>query len=105
MTDALKVGDLIATNKQFGRGVDLHRVEKVTPTMYVTKGYRFRRDGLRIVGASGYGPFNGRIPTADDVLKSRIQRATAALRTVEVDEHNIEAVEALLAAPPKGDER
>ena len=97
MSKELKVGDLIAVNAEFGRAVQLHRVEKVTGTMYVTKGYRFRRDTLRIVGPGRFGPFNGRIPTADDVLKVRIQKASAALSKMVLDEQNIDAAEALIA--------
>lgn len=98
MTTELKVGDLIAVNAEFGRSVHMHRVEKVTPTMYVTRAYRFRRDGLRIVGSGRLGPFSGRVPTADDLLRCRIQKATACLRKLELTAANIDAAEALISA-------
>ena len=92
----LKVGDKIAINTEFGRGVELHVIERVTPTMYIAKHARFRRDNLRLVGYTGWGPSRGRIPTDADILSSRISLAKIRLIGLVVTPDNIDAIERLL---------
>ena len=96
MSDQLKVGDLIATNAAFGAGIDLHRITKITPTLYVTNVSRFRRDDLRVVAPGRWGPFTGRIPTARDMMLVRIRKAQEAVKTLIVTDENVAAIEALL---------
>ncbi len=91
----LKVGDVIATDARFGTNVDLCTITKVTPTMYVTDGYRFRHD-LQVVAPDRFGPWSGRIPTERDWIRARIMAAKERLRKFEVTAENIAAVEAML---------
>lgn len=95
--EALKVGDLLAYDG-YGREVVLIRVEKVTPTQVVTGTTRWSRKNGRRVGASssfGRSPY-GRVPTADDLLAARVQRARRKLGDLKVTPENIDAVETLL---------
>lgn len=93
----LKIGDKICTNAQYGQGVKIHVIERMTPTRYVSKdGTQFKKDGLGIVGADKYGPYKGRIPTESDIISSRASAAKHALKSLVIDAENIDAVEALL---------
>lgn len=102
MSEALKVGDLIATTS-FGRGVDLHKIIKITPTMYVCDYYRFRRDDMRVIGRpSGYqAPYQGRVPTAGDLMIIRMRKANAALAKFIINPSNVALVESFLAETNK----
>lgn len=94
----LKIGDKIATDKKYSSGVDIHVIERVTPTTYVTGKYRFKKDGLSVIGADKYsGPFNGRIPTENDWMKYRIQQASVAVKKVLINEKNIDLAEKFIA--------
>lgn len=94
----LKVGDLIATAKEFGRGVDLHLIQNETPTMWVCRHRRFRKDSLKVVGPGRWGPYQGRIPTDADIMADRLERARGRLLHVELTPANIDAAEAFIAA-------
>jgi len=103
----LKVGDKIATDTRYGRGVVIHTIEKETPTMWVCEHVKFRKDGLRIVGRDTWWPFAGRIPSDADLMTSRVSRASDRISKVRVTAANIDAAEAFIAAcatlpePPK----
>ena len=94
----LKVGDLIATAKEFGRGVDLDLIQSETPTMWVCRNRRFRKDSLKVVGPGRWGPFTGRIPTDADIMAGRIERACGRLQQITLTPANIDAAEAFIAA-------
>lgn len=91
----LKSGDVIATDARFGTNVDLCTITKVTPTMYITDGYRFRHN-LQVVAPDRFGPWSGRIPTEADWMRARIMAAKDRLRKFEVTAENIDAVETML---------
>ena len=93
----LKHGTLIATNRKFGTGVELHRIVRDTATTYVCDtGVRFRKDDLKIVGADRFGPFSGRTPSSADILSARIRAAQEAIKRLVVTEENLERVEAAI---------
>lgn len=94
----LKVGDKIATNREFGKGVDIHVIQSETPTLWVCRSRRFRKDGLKVSGPGRWGPYEGRIPTDDDIITDRIQRAREAVRDIAITPANIDAAEAFIAA-------
>jgi len=93
----LTLGALIATNRKFGAGVELHRIVRDTATTYVCdSGVRFKKAGLKIVGADRWGPFSGRIPSSADILSARIRVAQDAINRIVVTEENLERVEAAI---------
>jgi hypothetical protein len=97
----LKVGDLIATTGQYGRGVRLNKIVRITPTTYVTQWLRFRKSDLRVIGGGTFSiPSKGRLPTEADFLAARIRNATEELKAYTVTADNIDAVETLLNTRP-----
>lgn len=93
----LKVGDMIATNREFGKGVDLNPILSESPTMWVCRHKRFRKESLKVVGPGRWGPFQGRVATDADLMAHRIERAGANLRKIEVTAANVDAAEAFIA--------
>ena len=97
MSEELKVGDVIYVQPRHTRIWKKHTISKVTPTMYVCDGRRFYKN-LRIVGADGFGPFNGHRSTEEIEMQVRIQDASIKLDRVTVSAKNIDAAEAFIAA-------
>ena len=97
----LKVGDKIATHREFGKGVDIHVIQSETPTMWVCRHRRFRKDSLKVVGPGRWGPYQGRIPTDADIMTSRIDVSQGRLQQIKLTAHNIDAAEAFIAAATK----
>lgn len=93
----LEIGDKIVTNQKYGSGIEIHVIDRITPTTYVTKTYVFKKDGLKIVGADKFGPYRGRIPTENDLMKDRIQKASILVKKVLINENNIDLAEKFIA--------
>ena len=97
----LKVGDKIAVRGSRawgGSGIEIHEILSESPTMWVTKHRRFRKENLRIVGREKWGPSSGYLPTEKDFMAVRVDRANERLRTLEATHANIDAAEEFIAA-------
>lgn len=95
MDEELKVGDCITVIQRLDKTPQLHKVEKITKSMYICSNMRFRKN-FSIVGADKWGPFKGRKTTYEDLMYLRCMKAKKLLNEMQVTEGNIVAVESLL---------
>lgn len=95
MSDDLEIGTTLVTAGTFG--IRLHKITSTTATTYVCDtGTKFRKQGLRIVGASDWGPRTGRVASDLDLVKVRIIKAQDAIRCLVVTAENLAHVEAAI---------
>lgn len=95
MEKELEVGEMIAVFPRFGNVPSLHKIERVTATMYVCEKIKFRKN-LSIVSPNSFGPFRGRLANDEDYLMIRIAKAKNLLEKFKVSPENIDKVESLL---------
>ena len=75
----LKIGDAIFIRLPY-HGIVRHIIRRITPTLYVSdKGIKFKKEGLRILGARRGGPYAGQLPTPKLLLEWRMQEAQIKL--------------------------
>lgn len=65
-TPQVKVGDKLLIDHRLGSGFDIIEVTRIMPSGRIEAGTRILNPDLSIRGASKWGPFSARIPTAED---------------------------------------
>jgi len=94
--EGVVVGDVLAHSGAWS-GIGLTKVKKITKTLIICGVGRFNRERGWQQGGGAFSRSRVWVPTPDNLLEVRIQRAQRAIKEVKVDEASVDAIEALLA--------
>lgn len=90
----VKVGDPLS-GSMFGK-ISVFHVERLTPTMVIAGGMRFRRDGHQT--GPHYAKWYLRPATESDLIKWRVRVAEEKLSRVCITSENLAAIEEFLSS-------
>jgi hypothetical protein len=101
--EGVKPGDKIKVRHSWGRGFDVHVVERVTKTQAVCANEKFNIDSGLMIGSGTFrNPRYASFATDEDfalaVLDKRIREAQVSVDRIKINESNLEAAEAFIAA-------